>query len=351
MEAAIKTSELQYDLPPSLIAQRPIEPRDASRLLIVDRSNGTLRHGKFAEILDFVRDGDCLVRNTTKVIPAKFEAFRDSGARVGGLFLRELGPGRWSCMLSNVKRVRDGEALRLGESAWSISIVSRGERGECEVAVEPAGAASEVLAAVGRTPLPPYIRRDADSSGADVRTDVERYQTVFAQTPGAVAAPTAGLHFTTALMDSLAAKGVTFSDVTLHVGLGTFQPVVVENLAEHEMHSEWYDMTQGAAERIRNARAGGGRSIAIGTTSVRVLETIASGGELRAASGWTNLLIYPPYAFRATDALLTNFHLPGSTLLALVAAFAGHELTMATYAEAVREAYRFFSYGDAMLIV
>lgn len=298
-----------------------------------------------------LRAGDCLVRNTTKVIPAKFEAFRNSGARVGGLFLRELGPGRWACLLSNVRRVRDGEQLQLGTSGWHMAIASRGERGECEVVVDPPDAATDVLAQVGRTPLPPYIRRDDDDSDERRAEDVSRYQTVFAQAPGAVAAPTAGLHFTAELMKTIAAKGVGFADVTLHVGLGTFQPVVVEDLADHDMHSEWYEMTSAAAARIRESRSSGGRSVAIGTTSVRVLESVAANGELAAASGWTKLLIYPPYGFRATDALLTNFHLPGSTLLALVSAFCGYELTMSAYAEAVREKYRFFSYGDAMLIV
>lgn len=347
----IRTSELQYELPPELIAQRPIEPRDASRLLIVDRARGEFRHGRFGDIVDMLRSGDCLVRNTTKVIPAKFEAFRDSGARVGGLFLRELAPGRWACLLSNVRRVRDGEPLRLGESAWHIAIASRGERGECEVTVDPPDAATDVLARVGRTPLPPYIRRDGDAAEERREEDVARYQTVFAEIPGAVAAPTAGLHFTRKLMDRVGAMGVGLADVTLHVGLGTFQPVVVEDLADHDMHSEWYEMTSSTADRIRSARAAGGRSVAVGTTSVRVLESVAAKGELSAASGWTKLLIYPPYAFRATDALLTNFHLPGSTLLALVSAFCGYELTMAAYGEAVRAKYRFFSYGDAMLIV
>ena len=254
-------------------------------------------------------------------------------------------------MLSNVKRVRDGERLRLGDSAWSIAIESRGERGECEVSVVPPAPATLVLEKVGRTPLPPYIRRDADSPPSAQIDDADRYQTVFAQSPGAVAAPTAGLHFTEALLSRISAGGAAFADVTLHVGLGTFQPVVVDDLAAHEMHSEWYDMTAEAAARIHAARQRGGRSIAIGTTSVRVLETVGAQGELQASNGWTNLLIYPPYTFRMTDALLTNFHLPGSTLLALVAAFAGYDLTMAAYAEAVREGYRFFSYGDAMLIL
>jgi len=347
----IKTHELQYELPPELIAQRPVEPRDASRLLIVDRAGGVWRHGRFRDIVDMLHDGDCLIRNTTKVIPAKFEAYRDSGARVGGLFLRELAPGRWSCLLANTRRVRDGEWLRLGSSDWRIAIASRGERGACEVVVEPPDAATDVLGRVGETPLPPYIRRD-DETPADQRgEDVARYQTVFAKTPGAVAAPTAGLHFTPELMARIADRGVAFADVTLHVGLGTFQPVEVEDLADHDMHSEWYEITQAAADRINTASSGGGRRIAIGTTSVRVLESVAATGELNAASGWTQLLIYPPYEFRATDALLTNFHLPGSTLLALVSAFAGYDLMMAVYAEAVREKYRFFSYGDAMLIV
>lgn len=348
---SIKTSELQYELPQELIAQRPVEPRDASRLMMVDRATGTWSHGRFGDIVERVRSGDCLVRNTTKVIPAKFEAHRDSGARVGGLFLRELAPGRWSCMLSNVKRIRDGERLRMGTSSWRMAIASRGARGECEITVDPPDAATDVLGRIGTTPLPPYIRRDGDASDEQLSEDVDRYQTVFAKTPGAVAAPTAGLHFTPGLMEQLDRRGAVFADVTLHVGLGTFQPVVVDDLADHDMHGEWYELSDSAANAINAAGNAGSRRIAIGTTSVRVLETVAASGSLCGASGWTNLLIYPPYEFQATDGLLTNFHLPGSTLLALVAAFAGYELTMAIYAEAVRQRYRFFSYGDAMLIL
>jgi S-adenosylmethionine:tRNA ribosyltransferase-isomerase len=347
----MQTSELQYDLPTELIAQRPVEPRDASRLMIVDRNSGTWRHAKFAEIVGCFTSGDCLVRNTTKVIPAKFAARRESGAQIGGLFLREIAPGQWSALLSNTRRVRDGEWLQMDGGPWRIAIESRGERGECTVRVDPPAAATVVLEAVGETPLPPYIRRDDETKDAVRAEDRSRYQTVFAQSPGAVAAPTAGLHFTPELLSAIESRGVAMADVTLHVGMGTFQPIEVDNLRDHVMHREWYELTDGAAATIARTREQGGRIVAVGTTSVRVLESVAAVTTIQAASGWTDILIYPPYSFGATDALLTNFHLPGSTLLALVCAFAGRDLTLAAYADAVRERYRFFSYGDAMLIM
>jgi len=346
----MKTSELQYELPPELIAQRPIEPRDASRLMIVDRAARSWRHGRFAEIAGLFSSGDCLVRNVTRVIPARFSSRRETGARIDGLFLREIDPGRWSALLTGARRVRDGEWLRLEGGPWRIAIEARGDRGECVVRVDPPDPAIAVLDVAGETPLPPYIRRAADTPATLRDEDRARYQTVFARTPGAVAAPTAGLHFTPPLFSALRERGVSVADVTLHVGLGTFRPVEVDDLRDHVMHREWYELPPAAAKTIQAARERGRRIVAVGTTSVRVLETVARSGPLDAASGWTDIFIHPRFEFRATDVLLTNFHLPGSTLLALVCAFAGRDLTLAAYAEAVRERYRFFSYGDAMLI-
>jgi S-adenosylmethionine:tRNA ribosyltransferase-isomerase len=333
-----------------LIAQHPCEPRDASRLMVLRRATGQIEHAAFRDLADYLGADDCLVLNKTRVLPAKFVARRATGGKLDALFVRELSPGRWHVMLSGAKRVRAGEALSLDGTDARMKLLRRLDRGLCEVDIDPSQSAEVVLAQIGSAPLPPYIRRDEGDASLR-RADRQRYQTVFASTPGAVAAPTAGLHFTSDLLDDLRRKGVTTVEVLLHVGLGTFQPVEVSNLADHPMHSEYFELSQEAATRIDLARSGQGRAIAVGTTSVRVLETCGRDGELRPQSGWTDILIYPPYEFRITDVLLTNFHLPGSTLLALVCALAGREFTMRAYSLAVRERYRFYSYGDAMLIL
>jgi S-adenosylmethionine:tRNA ribosyltransferase-isomerase len=319
--------------------------------MIVDRAAGSLRHSVFSELPSFLSSRDCLVINRTLVVPAKFTGRRKTGGRVGGLFVREHAPGRWEVLLAGAGRLRVGEQITLGSGEVSMTLLVRGERGACEVQVTPAESATAILQVVGTAPLPPYIRRPPESPSEADRLDREYYQTVYAQTPGSIAAPTAGMHFTPELLTRIRSVGTDVAEVVLHVGLGTFQPVEVEDLADHPMHSERYELPQAAVDSILRARAGGGRIVAVGTTSVRVLETCGRGGSLGCQAGSTNLLIYPPYRFLFTDVLLTNFHLPGSTLLALACAFAGRDLLFRAYQAAIAERYRFYSYGDAMVII
>ncbi len=347
----IKVCELEYDLPPELIAQAPCEPRDAARLMVVHRATGVVEHRVFRELPGLVTARDCLVVNRTRVLPAKFVAFRRTGGRIGGLFVHEVSLGIWTVLLSGAARVREGEQLALDDSPWSLTLRKRGEWGLCEVALSPPASAAEVLTQIGATPLPPYIRRHGDDPADVDQRDRRCYQTVYADEPGAVAAPTAGMHFTEAMMEDIRGTGTSIADVVLHVGLGTFQPVEVEDLANHPMHSEWYSLSPQSAQTIQDARQTGGRTVAVGTTTVRVLETCGTKGALEPQSGWTDILIYPPYTFSAVDVLLTNFHLPRSTLLALVCAFAGRDMILDAYRSAVANGYRFYSYGDAMLIL
>jgi S-adenosylmethionine:tRNA ribosyltransferase-isomerase len=323
--------------------------------MFFDRGSGQIHHRVFSDLPGFLTPRDCLVINRTYVLPAKFVARRTTGGRINGLFVHEHSAGRWTVLLSGVRRLKDGERLTLGSSPRSspcwMTLLERGERGSCDVAIEPPEPARTVLEAIGTAPLPPYIQRSEGTPAAISVLDREYYQTVYAETPGSIAAPTAGMHFTPALLEKIRGQGTKIADVVLHVGLGTFQPVEVEDLADHHMHSEWYSLSAVSAAAIEQTRAGGGRIVAVGTTAVRVLETCGKAGSLVPQSGWTNLLIYPPYRFAATDAMVTNFHLPGSTLLALVGAFAGHERIMSAYRLAITERYRFYSYGDAMLIV
>jgi S-adenosylmethionine:tRNA ribosyltransferase-isomerase len=327
--------------------------------MVLHRASRKIEHRTFRDILDYLDPRDALVINRTRVLPAKFSARRATGGRIGGLFVREIETGKWEVMLAGLKKIKPNEPLRLASpdgrsgKTWTLTLDRRLDRGLCEISITPAQPAWQVLDIVGTMPLPPYIHRDSEAEDhANTDTlDRDRYQTVFAQMPGAVAAPTAGLHFTPQLMNAVRDKGVAFAEVTLHVGLGTFQPVEVENLAYHNMHSEWYELPADTVSTLIDRRSKGGRTIAVGTTSVRVLESCAQDRELRANTGWTNILIYPPYTFQAVDALITNFHLPGSTLLALIYAFAGTDFARETYRIAIEERYRFFSYGDAMLIL
>jgi len=425
--AAIRTADLDYRLPSDRIAQHPCEPRDAARLMVLDRGTQSISHRVFRDLPEFLRAGDCLVVNTTKVLPARFELRRATGGRLEALFLREEATGLWSVMLTGAGKLREGEQLEVwhrliarapgargkrglaprqtrlsrsktGASAvpdpfchsllesapWRFTFVRHLERGRCELRVDPPDDPQIILERIGETPLPPYIRREqaaapveggsAGASPSRERASVPQaqgrslpeaderdrtdYQTVYARQAGAVAAPTAGLHFTQPLLDRIRARGVEIAEVVLHVGLGTFQPVEAEDLADHPMHSEWYAIDLAAAEAINRSRRGGGRIVPVGTTSVRVLETVAradgrcrkGGAVLHAASGWTNLLIQPPYHFRCADALITNFHLPRSTLLALVFAFAGRDFILDAYRTAIDSGYRFYSFGDAMFI-
>jgi len=353
-DADLRISDFDYTLPPERIAQAPARPRDASRLLVLDRRTGALAHHRFHDLPDLLLPTDLVVVNDTRVIPAAFTARRASGARIEGLFLRVLEGGLWEVLLQGRGRLREGQAVALVDAAGaeraSLELVGRGEGGSWHVR-PPAGTdALRLLEAIGRPPLPPYIRRKGDAA-ALASADREDYQTVYARRDGAVAAPTAGLHFTPRVLEGLAARGIGRVAITLHVGVGTFQPVRVERLAEHRMHEEFADISAEAAAAINRARAGGRRVVAVGTTTVRALESAAGEGGVQSGGRWTDIFIRPPHKFRAVDALVTNFHLPRSTLLVLVSAFAGRERILAAYAEAMREGYRFYSYGDAMLIV
>jgi S-adenosylmethionine:tRNA ribosyltransferase-isomerase len=344
-------AQYDYELPKQLIAQYPLARRIDARLLVVDRVASTLQHYHIRDLPTLLRSGDCLVINDTRVIPARLIGFRSqSGGRWEGLFLSADEGGNWRLLAKTRGKLVPGERIALVnerlQEAFQLRLVLKEPDGSWIARPEAAGAALELLEQVGRVPLPPYIR-----DGEMIATDRERYQTVFARSPGAVAAPTAGLHFTEELLKRLEATGVAIVRVTLHVGLDTFRPVTAPSLAEHAMHSEWCQITSAAVAEIQRSRASGGRTIAVGTTSVRVLETSARAGSLAPFCGPTDLFIRPPYEFRAVDALLTNFHLPRTTLLVLVRTFGGDELMRRAYDEAIREEYRFYSYGDAMLIL
>jgi S-adenosylmethionine:tRNA ribosyltransferase-isomerase len=341
----VLTDDFDYGLPPELIAQTPIEPRDASRLLVVQRATRRIEHSRFAEIGRFLRSGDLLVLNNSRVLPARLRGRRvPSGGTVEALLVHERGPGRWEALLKPGKRIKEGQTLVFAQAGVKASAtVERWlEDGLCLLVFEPAAP----LAELGSVPLPPYIHARLH--------DPERYQTVYARRPGSAAAPTAGLHFTPGLLDALRAQGVETAFLTLHVGPGTFRPVHVQDAREHPMHAEYYQLDATTAAALSRARREGRRIIATGTTSVRVLEQLGAnltGDEIMPQEGWTNLLILPGYRYRLVDGLITNFHLPRSTLLMLVAALMGRDLMFEAYAEAIRERYRFYSFGDAMLIL
>ncbi|MFH1748402.1 MAG: tRNA preQ1(34) S-adenosylmethionine ribosyltransferase-isomerase QueA [Planctomycetota bacterium] len=351
----MRLSELQYELSPELIAQRPAEPRDASRLLVLHRDSGRIEQRTFRDVGEYLRADDCLVLNNTSVVPARFFCRRATGGRIEALFLCQ-DQHEMRVLLKPSARLRTGERLKCdlhgwGTASWDLIVGEKHERGEWSAQFDPPDPAGVVLECIGHTPLPPYIRSDtAGRTGQPDEADLESYQTVFAERAGAVAAPTAGLHFTTELLVRLANAGVRQAKVTLHVGLGTFAPIEANDLARHKMHAEWYEILPPTIAALQTARARGGRIAAVGTTSVRVLESLP-GLHVGIGSGWTDIFIYPPYEFRHVDALLTNFHLPGSTLLALVMAFATPELIHKAYQLAIQERYRFYSYGDAMLIL
>jgi len=347
----MRTDALFYKLPPEQIAQQPADRREASRLLVLDRDTGARVHARFEQLADYLPEKCLLVRNDTRVIPARLFLRRRTGGRFDGLFLGEPQPGVWEIMLTGARRLQPGEEVLIDGSDRRLRMVERVRGGVWTVEPVPAGEAYTILEACGHPPLPPYIRRPSTMPSEQERHDRQRYQTVYATRAGAVAAPTAGLHFTEAIFAHLRQAGVQIVDVTLHVGVGTFAPIRCENLADHAMHAEWYACPAVTAEAVNAARASGRPVVAVGTTSVRVLESCAdAAGRLTPGNGWTRLFIYPPYRFKVVDAMITNFHLPGSTLLAMVAAFAGRENVLGAYDEAVKEGYRFYSYGDAMLI-
>lgn len=347
-----EASDYDYHLPPELIAQEPVPRRVDARLLVVDRATGTIAHQHVRDLPEILRPGDCLVLNDTKVIPARLEGHRSStGGRWEGLFLAAASHGVWRVMARTRGKPAAGETITiaspLGADELTLRLIAHEPEGTWVVSPEMPGDWLEILQRFGRVPLPPYIRK-----GEMLPADREHYQTVFARVPGAVAAPTAGLHFTEALLQTLERQGVRRAYVTLHVGQGTFRPIATPEIEQHAMHSEWAEIGEEAVERIEAARAAGGRVVAVGTTCVRTLESaVGDDGHLRPFRGETRLYIHPPYRFRAVDVLMTNFHLPRTTLLVLVRTFGGDALIQRAYAEAIQEQYRFFSYGDAMLVV
>lgn len=338
-------SEFYYDLPEELIAQEPIFPRDASRLLHLDRATGAVTDGTFRDILNALQAGDCLVLNDSRVMPARLYGNRkETGAAVELLLLKNRGNDVWEVLAGPGKKAKPGNVLTFGNGLLEAEVLEVVEDGNRLVKFRYEGTFFEVLDQIGQMPLPHYIKKELE--------DKERYQTVYAKERGSAAAPTAGLHFTPELLEEVKAKGVDIAYVTLHVGLGTFRPVKADNILDHKMHTEHYALTAENAEKINRAKANGGRVIAVGTTSCRTLESIGmTDGKIQAAEGFTDIFIYPGYTFKVLDGLLTNFHLPESTLIMLVSAFAGYDNTMAAYRHAVEEKYRFFSFGDAMLIV
>ena len=346
----LSTDYYDYDLPKALIAQQPLANREDARLMKIDRASEEIHHHYVRDLDQLLKSGDCLVLNDTKVIPAKLVGFRAlTRGRWQGLFLEADENGNWRVLCKTRGKAQPGELIRLqdrfGVERMDLELVSRLDDGSWVVRPHGEGSAEEILHQIGRVPLPNYIR-----GGNMVDADLEDYQTVFARQPGAVAAPTAGFHLTNNLLGRLIDAGIRIAQVTLHVGIGTFRPVTVDNLAEHQMHFERGEIGQQAVSQIRETRQQGGRVIAVGTTSVRVLETAGATGDLQPWRGDTDLFIRPPYEFKMIDGLLTNFHLPRSTLLVLVRTFGGDELMKRAYSEAVEEKYRFFSYGDAMLI-
>lgn len=348
----MKTEELNYYLPPGRIAQQPVSVRSRSRLLVLRRDGGGIIDSNFDEIGEFLSKGDCLVLNDTQVIPARFFARRSTGAKLEGLFLTG-SDDVWTVYLKGMRKIKAGERIYLktvhGDDFCRAVLLEKIEQGKCRLEVKHDSDAMGVLEKIGFPPLPPYIKRNDDPGAA--AEDRKRYQTVYARQSGAVAAPTAGMHFTKALIEQLKQAGIRFAYITLHVGAGTFKPVNTENIQDHKIHLERFSINDENARIINDTKKAGGRVICVGTTSTRVLETVACSSCIQASEGVTDLFIVPGYQFKITDAMVTNFHLPKSTLLALVAAFAGLENILAAYNHAIEQQYRFYSYGDAMLII
>lgn len=340
----MKKSDFYFDLPERLIAQHPLEQRDASRLLVLNRADGSVTHRHFRDLLEYVQPGDCMVFNNSRVIPARL-----MGHAVGKttpievLLLIDRGDGLWECLTRPGRKAREGVELVFGDGLLTATVESVQPDGNRLIRFHYDGIFLEILDKLGTMPLPPYIKEKLD--------DPERYQTVYSKTPGSAAAPTAGLHFTPELLEQMKAKGVNLAFVTLHVGLGTFRPVKEDEITDHVMHSEYYIMDEQTADLINRTREAGGKIWAVGTTATRTLETIADeDGHVRAQSGWTDIFIYPGYRFKAVDHLVTNFHLPESTLMMLISAFATREMVMEAYRQAIEKEYRFFSFGDSMLL-
>ena len=339
----MKTHDFWYDLPEELIAQTPLEKRDNSRLLVLDRDTGAVEHKHFYDIIDYLQSGDCLVLNDSRVLPARLLGHRPTGGAVELLLLRDLGEKKWECLAKPGRKLHPGQEVIFGNGELTATITDIAEDGNRIVQFHYEGIFLEVLERLGKMPLPPYIKEELQ--------DQERYQTVYSREIGSAAAPTAGLHFTEELLEKLRIKGVNTAFVTLHVGLGTFRPVKAEEINEHHMHSELCMMNEETAQMLNKTRRSGGRIVCVGTTSCRTLESLVNeDGSFEAKSRWTDIFIYPGYTFKAMNGLITNFHLPESTLVMLVSAFAGRENILAAYKDAVKERYRFFSFGDAMFI-
>ena len=340
----MKTSDFYYDLPEELIAQTPLERRDGSQLMVLDRETGALEHRHFFDLPDYLRPGDCLVLNDSRVLPARLLGHRvPSGGAVEVLLLKDKGDGVWECLTKPGRKTKAGTELSFGDGALTATVLEALDTGNRLIRFHYQGIFLEILEQLGKMPLPPYIKEELE--------DGERYQTVYSRVNGSAAAPTAGLHFTKGLLEQIAAKGVSIAYVTLHVGLGTFRPVKAEEITDHHMHAEFCMISAETAELLNRTKEQGGRIVCVGTTSCRTLESFADErGRFRETSGWTDIFIYPGYRFKAMDALVTNFHLPESTLVMLVSAFAGREHVLNAYRTAVQERYRFFSFGDAMFI-
>jgi len=340
----LKVKDFDFDLPQEYIAQHPIAKRDESKLLILDKKTGNIEHRKFKDIIEYLRDGDCLILNNTKVLPARLFGIKENtGGKMEFLLLKRISKDTWETLVKPGKRAKIGSKFIFGDGKLKAEIMDIGEDGSRIVNFEYEGIFEQVLDELGQMPLPPYITEQLE--------DKDRYQTVYSKELGSAAAPTAGLHFTQELLGKIEEKGIKIGYVTLHVGLGTFRPVKSDTIEEHHMHSEYYEMSKETAELINRTKENGGRVIAVGTTSCRTLESIADErGNVKAKSGWTDIFIYPGYKFKVLDALITNFHLPQSTLIMLVSALAGKEKVMNAYKIAVEEKYRFFSFGDAMFI-
>lgn len=339
----MRVDEFDFDLPEELIAQHPLQERTASRLMALNKQTGEIQHRSFSDLIEYLNPGDLLVLNNTRVIPARLIGVKpDTGGRVEFLLLKETGPDTWEALVKPGRRLKPGAVISFGDGLLTGEVLDMTEEGGRIVRFSYEGLFYEVLDKLGQMPLPPYITEQLE--------DAERYQTVFSKHPGSAAAPTAGLHFSEELLNRIQQKGIRLAYVTLHVGLGTFRPMSAETVEEHRMHAEWYDLPQETADLIRETKANGHRVVAVGTTACRTLETVGMSGEVRAANGWTDIFIHPGYQFHIVDALVTNFHLPKSTLLMLVSALAGQSAIKAAYEEAVKERYRFFSFGDAMFI-
>lgn len=340
----MKVSDFNFDLPEELIAQHPLEKRDSSRLMVLDKETGEIEHKIFSDILDYLRKGDTLILNNTRVMPARLIGEKEeTGGKIEFLLLKRLEGDKWECLAKPGKTARVGRKFTFGNGQLKCEVVEVLETGNRIIQFKYDGIFEEVLDSLGEMPLPPYIHERLE--------DKERYQTVYSKEKGSAAAPTAGLHFTKELLEKIKEKGVNVGYLTLHVGLGTFRPVKVDDINEHVMHSEFYQMSKETADLINKTKEEGGRIISVGTTSTRTLETIGDeNGKVRECSGWTDIFIYPGYKFKVVDNLITNFHLPESTLIMLVSSLAGQEHVLNAYKEAVKDKYRFFSFGDAMFI-